>query len=60
MKVKYWQALAGLVVVTSAAMYYFGYYTPVVPFGVVVGGFALAGYVRRLEKNEKAQITSKR
>lgn len=54
MKVKYWQALAGLVVVTSAAMYYFGYYTPVVPFGVVVGGLALAGYVRRLEKKGKA------
>jgi len=60
MEIKYWQALAGLTIAIGAGMQYFGYYAPVVPVGVVIGGFALSGYVRRLENKGKAQPKQKR
>ena len=57
---KYWQALAGLTIVIGVGMQYFGYHTPVVPVGVVIGGIALSGYVRRLENKGKARSQQKR
>jgi hypothetical protein len=60
MKLKYWHALGVLTIAVGAIMQYFGYHTPVVPLGVVIGGIALAGYVRRLENKGKAQTPQKR
>jgi hypothetical protein len=56
MIIKYWQAMAGLSIAVSVVMESIGYYAPVVPVGVLIGGLALAGYIRRIEKGKALSL----
>jgi len=48
--------MAGLSIAVSVVMESIGYYAPVVPVGVLIGGLALAGYIRRIEKGKALSL----